>query len=371
MSFVLLIVGFVLLIKCADILIDSAARLAHLLAIPSFIIGFSIIAFGTSAPELAIGIFSGIREANQITLGDVIGSCIANIALIIGITSIIHSLHIEKSILYKDIPISFAVQLLLAVLLLSDGVLSRIDAAVLLALFVAFLAYIFKRSRELRPASEEAAPEQIEKTALAGEDLPGLGRMERAEEEGEAEEAAEAAEAEEAEELIEAAMEMDESKLKDPVEVKEHSVIKLAGWIAVSLVGIIGGGNLIVNSSTEIARMFGLSDVLIGLTVVAIGTSLPELVTSVVAALRKQSDIAVGNIIGSNIFNVLFVLGASALIHPIPTVGGIAADFAFMLAATCCIFILSLRRKRVGKAGGIALLVLYAAFMAFKIIFSK
>jgi cation:H+ antiporter len=370
MSFVLLIVGFVLLIKCADILIDSAARLAHLLAIPSFIIGFSIIAFGTSAPELAIGIFSGIREANQITLGDVVGSCIANIALIIGITSIIHSLHIEKSVLYKDIPISFAMQLLLAVLLLSDGVLSRIDAAVLLALFVAFLAYIFKRSKELRPASEEAAPEQIEKPALVGEDIPGPGRIERAEE-GEAEEAAEAAEAEEAEELIEAAMEMEESKLKDSVEVKEHSVLKLAGWIAVSLVGIIGGGNLIVNSSTEIARMFGLSDVLIGLTVVAIGTSLPELVTSVVAALRKQSDIAVGNIIGSNIFNVLFVLGASALIHPIPTVGGIAADFAFMLAATCGIFILSLRRKRVGKAGGIALLVLYAAFMAFKIIFSK
>ncbi len=386
MSFLWLIAGFVLLIKGADILIDSAAKLAHLLAIPSFIIGFSVIAFGTSAPELAIGVFSGIRGANQITLGDVIGSCIANIALIIGVTALIHPLNIEKSVLFKDIPLSLAVQLLFTVLLLSDGRLSGIDAAILLTLFILFLFYIFRRSKEMvlldekaevaemdiKPVSEnirrrvaeaktetESEPEsesETEEIIKAAAEMDSTGATDIAEEEAESEE------------IIKAAAEMDSAGATDIAEAKEQSGIKLAGLILLSLLGIIGGGNLIVNSSTEIARMFGLSDVLIGITVVAIGTSLPELVTSVVAALKKQSDIAIGNIIGSNVFNVLFVLGTSALIHPIGSTEGIGRDILFMLVLTVLIFLIPLRSRRISKTGGILLLFLYIAFICYKVL---
>ena len=155
MSFFLLILGFAALIKSADILIDSASKLAKMFAIPSFIIGFSVVAFGTSAPELVIGIFSGVSQSNLITLGDVIGSCIANIALIIGITAVIRPLAIDKSVLYREIPLSFCVQLLLLGMLIIGGVLSRIDAVILLVLFVVFLLYVFNRSKSLGIIGEE------------------------------------------------------------------------------------------------------------------------------------------------------------------------------------------------------------------------
>lgn len=342
MSYILLIIGFALLIKSADILIDSASKLAHLLAIPSFIIGFSVIAFGTSAPELAVGIFSGIKQANLITLGDVIGSSIANIALIIGITAVIHPLAIERPVLYKEVPISFAVQLILTIMLLADGVLSRVDALMLLVLFIVFLFYIFKRSKEL-----------------------GLAGIDNTCDEKKEVEAVTAEETEEAVETLEAVTEMSETVIENAT---EHTKIKLVGLLLLSLIGIVGGGNLIVNSSTEIARMLGLSEVLIGITIVAIGTSLPELVTSVVAALKKQSDLAIGNIIGSNIFNVLFVLGTSAFIYPIPAAEGIGIDIVFMLFSTCFVFLLPLRRKRVSKFGGVMLLALYAIFLIYKIL---
>lgn len=313
MSFILLIVGFVVLIKSADILIDAASKLAKLYAIPSFIVGFSVVAFGTSAPELAIGIFSGIKQNNLITLGDVLGSCIANIALIIGISAIIRPISIEKSVLYKEIPISFGVQFLLLLMLTIGGVLSKIDAIILILLFALFLFYIYNRSKNSTN------------------------------------------------ELI-----------NNEVEIKvdsETSKIKLAGLMIISIIGIILGGNLIVNSSTTIAQMFGLSDVLIGVTVVAIGTSLPELVTSVVAALKRQSDIAIGNIIGSNIFNILLVLGVSSFIYPIPKAEGINVDIFVMLFTTVLAFLVSLRNKKISKLSGILLLTLYVLYMSYKVFF--
>mgnify|MGYP000031661763 CR=1 FL=1 len=316
MSFLLLVIGFALLIKSADILIESASKLAKLFAIPPFIVGFSVIAFGTSAPELVIGIFSGIKQNNLITLGDVIGSCIANIALIIGVTAVIHPLTIDKSVLYKEIPLSFFVQLLLFILLTLGGVLSMIDAVILLILFAVFLFYIFNRSKDLGIT-----------------DLKNEG--------------------------------------EDVKEAEIHTVnskVKLVGLLLISIIGVIIGGNLVVNSSTEIAHMFGLSDVLIGVTIVAIGTSLPELVTSIVAALKKQSDIAVGNIIGSNIFNILFVLGISSFIHPIPKVAGLNLDILTMTFATLLVFLIPLRRKVISKLGGTMLLALYIAFMIYKVL---
>ena len=313
MSFILLIVGFGVLIKSADILIDSASKLAQLFAIPSFIVGFSVVAFGTSAPELAIGIFSGIKHNNLITLGDVLGSCIANIALIIGICAIIRPITIEKSILYKEIPISFCVQFLLLIMLTIGGVLSKIDAIILILLFILFLFYIYNRSKNTTDVL-----------------------------------------------------------IKNEIEIKEDSEtskIKLVALLVISIIGIILGGNLIVNSSTTIAHMFGLSDVLIGVTVVAIGTSLPELVTSIVAAIKRQSDIAIGNIIGSNIFNILLVLGVSSFIYSIPKTEGINVDIFVMLFVTLVAFLVSLRRKEISKLSGILLLTLYVLYMTYKVLF--
>jgi cation:H+ antiporter len=313
MNFLLLAVGFAALIKSADILIDSASKLAKMFGIPSFIVGFSVIAFGTSAPELVIGIFSGIEQSNLITLGDVIGSCIANIALIIGLTAVIRPIAIDKSVLYTEIPLSFCVQLLLFGMLIIGGVLSRIDAVILLVFFAAFLFYVFRRSKNLGLTVEES-----ENTTEAAAD--GI------------------------------------SKVKPVV------------LLIISIIGILIGGNLIVNNSTAIAHRFGMSDVLIGSTIVALGTSLPELVTSIVAALKRQSDIAIGNIIGSNIFNILIVLGVSSLIHPIPETPGINIDILFMLFATLIAFFIPLRRKEVSRIGGIMLLILYASYIVYKVL---
>lgn len=308
----LLVIGFALLIKSADILIDSASKLAKMFAIPGFIVGFSVVAFGTSAPELVIGIFSGINQNNLITMGDVIGSCIANIALIIGATSIIHPLTIEKSVLHKEIPLSFSVQSLLLPMLLIGGVLSKSDGAILLILFAIFLYYIFTNAKNLW--------------------LADIGDEEETE------------------------------------VITTNSKIKLAGMLFISIIGIIAGGNLVVKSSTDIAHMFGLSELLIGITVVAIGTSLPELITSVVAALKRQSDIAIGNIIGSNIFNILLVLGVSSVIYPIPVADGIYVDIAAMLFVTLLVFIIPLRNNTISKFGGIFLLILYVLFMIYKVL---
>lgn len=209
-----------------------------------------------------------------------------------------------------------------------DGVLSRVDALILIALFIAFLFYIYDRSKKL-------GIESIENVANVVDDKNML----------------------------------ENNKVVKDKETFERSYkLKLAGYLLLSLIGVAAGGNLIVNSSTDIAQMFGLSDVLIGITIVAIGTTIPELITSIMAAMKKQSDIAIGNIIGSNIFNVLLVLGASTLIHPIPVTEGVGIDIAIMLFTTCLLFILPLRRRRISKFGGVILLTLYAAFFIFKIL---
>lgn len=311
MSFVLLILGFVILIKSADILITSASNLAIMFSVPPFIIGFSVVAFGTSAPELVIGIVSGIQESNLITLGNIIGSCLSNFALIMGITAIIHPLVVNKLILHKELPITFGVQLALLTMLLVGNRLSRLDGIILVLLFIIFLLYIYTRSKKIVVDDVDIPPEES---------------------------------------------------------LKRSSKIKLAAMLLVSIAGVIWGGNLVVNSSIEIAHIFGLSEVLIGVTIVAFGTSLPELVTSIMAATKKQSDLALGNIIGSVIFNILLVLGISSIISPIPQTSDINVDMFIMLSVTLLSFIISYRKKQVSRFGGIILLTFYIAFIVFKVL---
>lgn len=320
MNFVYLAIGFALLIKGADWLVDSAAKLAKLFGVPSLIIGLSVVAFGTSAPEATVGIFSGIKHTNAITLGDVVGSSITNIALIIGISAILLPLPVDKSILKKEIPMSFGIQVLFFGLAMVGGILSRLDGIILLVLFLIFLIYLWKSIGN--PSNEKPGEEATSEKGQEGtEDSNGI-------------------------------------KYK----------LKLVLFLIIGLACLIFGGNLVVDSSVGIAHAFGLSEALIGVTIVALGTSLPELVTCVVAAYRKESDIAVGNIIGSNIFNILFVLGLSSTISPIQVTNEINLDIAAMLLSTILLFLLAAFRKRLSRISGLVLVCFYILFLVYKIV---
>lgn len=313
MSFLFIIVGFLLLIKSADILIDSGVSLAKIFSVPASVIGFTVIAFGTSAPELVIGIFSGLRQANMITLGDIIGSNIANVALIIGITAFIKPVPIDGGILFREIPIYFGVQALFILLLLMGGVLSRSDAILLLLFFCGYLVYLYLQTTNLEEYIDEYAEEKVEKRT---------------------------------------------EKLR---------ISKVLGWLTVSLIGTIAGGSLVVSGSTQIAELFGLSDALIGTTIVAIGTSLPELTTSLTASYKGEQAISIGNIMGSNVFNILLVLGVSSYIHPIPYSSELTADLFVLVFSAVALFLLAFSRRQVSRKGGALLFGFYLVYIFYKV----
>lgn len=260
-SFALLVVGFVILIKGADFLVDGASAVAKQFNISDIIIGLTIVSFGTSAPELVVNIAAAWQGESEMIIGNVLGSNIFNTCLIVGVAGMIYPLAVQRATVRKELPFSiFIVVLMLvlandSVLLGGSNELSRIDGAIFLLFFVGFLWYVYKNSKNIETVDDV--------------------------------------------ELIE---EMPLSK----------SIILVVGGI----VGLILGGKLVLDNAVIFAEYFGMSKRVIGLTVIAIGTSLPELATSVVAALKKNSDIAVGNVVGSNIFNILLVLGVSATISP-------------------------------------------------------
>ena len=321
MNFIYMVIGFVLLIKGADWLVGSASKLAKSFGISTLIIGLSVVAFGTSAPEATIGIFSGIKHTNAITLGDVVGSSIANIALIIGISALISQLTVDRSILKKELPMSFAIQVLFFALAVIGEVVSRFDGMLLLAFFLFFLYYLWNSTRK-------SSTEMIEENESS---------------------------------------EVNSEETND-IRLNVKYRFKQVLFLGIGLACLILGGNIVVDSSINIAQAFGLSEALIGVTIVALGTSLPELVTCVVAALKKESDIAVGNIIGSNIFNILFVLGLSSTINPIKMVRGVYLDIAAMLISTLLLYGLAVFHKRVTRFGGVALVGFYILFIVYKVI---
>lgn len=311
---IFLLLGFVLLIKGSEFLIDSASKIAKEFKIPAFIIGFSVIAFGTSAPELTIGIITGITKTNSITMGDVLGSAIANIALVIGVAALLTTIKIEKAVIKKEIPLSILTMILLMVLLFIGGTLSQIDGIILLGCFIVFLFYVFTRSKNSVYVDEE---------------------------------------------------DIKKYEIKIP---KKISKLKLTVTMILSMAGVAAGGSFVVQSSMGIARIFGISEFVIGVTIVAIGTSLPELFTTIVAIIKNKVDIAIGNVIGSNIFNILFVLGTSAIIHPIPWESGIQWDFLYAFGATLLMLVLSFRKKQIKRYFGIILLIYYISYILFKIV---
>lgn len=292
-----LALGFVMLVKGADWFVDGAAGIATKFKIPQLIIGLTIVAMGTSAPEAAVSIAAAAKGSADITIGNIVGSNILNVLIILGISAVITPLAIAKSTLKVDIPVVLGATVLLLVLGL-DGNIKLIDGIILLVIFVAYLIYLYFSAKS------------------GAEDEPQ----------------------------------------------KEITIIKALIFTVIGLALIILGSNVTVNAATAIARFFGLSERFIGLTIVALGTSLPELFTSVMAARKKNADIAIGNIVGSNIFNLLFVVGISSCIIPVPFDKAFIFDFIIAIFSVILLWLCSIKNKKLGRIAGIIMLLCYAGY---------
>lgn len=299
---VLLAVGFVLLVKGADWFVDGAASVAAKLGIPQLVIGLTIVAMGTSAPEAAVSLTAAFHGNADITIGNVVGSNILNVLIILGLAAAICPMGVAKLTTFVDIPVTFGISLLLLVLGL-DGSISRLDAAVLLVVFIGYLSYLFFMTK---------------KGLIVGESEDEVAKI--------------------------------------------QSVPKALLFTAIGLALIIVGSSVVVDAASAIAKMLGLSERFIGLTIVALGTSLPELFTSVVAAMEKNPDMAIGNIVGSNIFNILFVVGLSGLVIPVPFAPAFRFDALIVAATMLLLFLLSLPKRRLGRIDGFILLMGYMAY---------
>lgn len=303
---VLLIAGFVFLIKGSDFFVDGASSIAAILKVPTIIVGLTIVAFGTSAPEAAVSITSSLTGNNAMAVSNVIGSNLFNILMVIGIAALLGDLLMERSVLNKDLPFLVGVTVLLAIFILIGGDISVIEGIILLLILIGYVIYL------IRSAGQSGATNYVEKP-----------------------------------------------KLSTP-----KSII----FIIVGLAGIILGGDLVVDSASSIAMALGMSETLVGLTIVAIGTSLPELVTSITALRKGENELVIGNVIGSNIFNILFVLGASSAISAIPISSSMIVDTAIMIAVTILCFIFGKTQEKYDKKEGIVLVAIFIAYMAFAIL---
>ena len=311
-NLVLLVVGFVLLIKGADYFVEGASKIADKLGIPPLVRGLTIVAFGTSAPEAAISISSAIKGNTGIAIGNIIGSNIMNILLILGITSCITVLKVAKSTVYYEIPFVIFITTVLVVIGGTQGKLGFISGIILWALFILFFVYLIKMAKS--------------------------GKSDGIVEEGEA------------------------------YDGKKDSMIKLIFITLAGMAAIVIGSDLTVDGATEIAKILGISDRIIGLTIVAFGTSLPELITSVTAGIKGKADIAIGNIVGSNIFNILFVLGTTSLIKSVPYSTNFVIDGIVAIAAAVLLFLGVVRKKQLGRMAGIIMLIAYAGYFAYLIV---
>ena len=303
---VLLLVGFLFLIKGSDFFVDGASSIASLLKIPTIIVGLTIVALGTSAPEAAVSITSSLTGSNAMAVSNVIGSNLFNMLMVIGIAALISNLTMEKSVLEKDLPFLVGITVLWAIFIIIGWDITNIEGIILLLIMVAYIIFLVINTRKSGGATE--------------------------------------------------------------VEKPKFSLPKSIILILVGLAGIVLGGDLVVDSASAIAIAFGMSETLVGLTIVAIGTSLPELVTSITAIKKGENQLVIGNVIGSNIFNILFVLGASSAISAIPLDSSMLIDVLFMLFVTILCFIFGKTQEKYDKKEGAILVLLFIGYMAFAIL---
>ena len=300
-----LVVGFVLLMKGADWFVDGAADIADRLGIPQLVIGLTIVAMGTSLPEAAVSISAALKGSADITIGNVVGSNIMNVLVILGLTSVICVIPVQKSTVYYEIPFTILITIVFAAMGLMDNQMSRLEGGILWALMIIYLLYLLKMAKKGTDNKEEEKPGKKKPAWL----LPVM--------------------------------------------------------VIVGAVMIVKGSDITVDAATVIARMFGMEERFIGLTIIAFGTSLPELVTSVTAGIKGKPDIAVGNIVGSNIFNILFVVGTTALITPVPYASSFLVDSCVAVAAVVLLFLCVVKNKKLGRLGGVLMLLGYAGFFAY------
>ena len=313
----ILIIGFALLVKGADLFVDGASGIAKKFGISELIIGLTIVAMGTSAPEAAVSIAAAAKGSAGISIGNVIGSNIMNIFIILGVVAAIVPLKIERSTVRYEMPFTILVTAVF-VLMGRDGLITRLDGAILWAGLLLYIAYLLRQAKQ-KPAE---APTQAETGAAS------------------------AATAEPAAEV--------------PAEAP--SIWKLIALTIAGLAVILVSSDYAVDAAVALAKIFNISDRVIGLTIVALGTSLPELVTSVTAALRGNADLAVGNVVGSCIFNLLFVLGTSALILPIPCAPNFLSDAYVAVGATILLLIFGYTQMKIARWEGVLLVACYAAY---------
>ena len=322
----ILIAGFLLLVKGADWFVDGAASLAERMGIPQLVVGLTIVAMGTSMPEAAVSIASALKNNPEIAIGNVVGSNTLNILLILGLTALTHPIRIQRSTIRYEMPFMIAVTLLLTAFGISGSRISRTEGVIFWGLFILYFVYLFWLSRNHR----KQGTEDLKDSAASG--------------------------------ITAASVSAEESVETKGGKQQKHSILWYLAEILIGGAMVVWGSDLVVDSATVLAGMFGMSDRMIALTIVAFGTSLPELVTSVTAARKGNADLAVGNVVGSNIFNILMIIGTVALIRPIPFADAFYLDLGTAIISAVVLWFGSIPSQRLGRAMGACLLLLYAGY---------
>lgn len=311
-ALILLVVGFVFLIKGADFFVEGASAVAKKLHVPALVIGMTIVAMGTSLPELSVSVTASIAGSNQLAIGNVVGSNIFNLMVVLGSCALFSALEVSDDTIKKDLPFSIICTVALMVMGIIGNSVGHVDGAILLVLFIIFLASMLRAAKKSRTTA----------AAIAEED---------------------------------------------------NEIVDIPTWLCIiyiigGAVAIKYGGDWVVDSCTTLALKFGMSETLVGLTIVALGTSLPELVTSIVAAKKNELDMAIGNVVGSNIFNILLILGVAGAISPMTFLTVNAIDTLILVAFSVIVGLMCLKKKNLNKANGIVMLLLYAVYLGYIIL---
>ncbi len=300
LNILLLLLGFVLLIKGADFFVDGSSSVAKLLKVPSVVIGLTIVAMGTSAPEAAVSITAGLSGSNEIAISNVVGSNIFNMLMVVGVCAAIKPFELNKTILKRDFPLNICACVILCVMMILGKVLGRVDGILLLLIMISYIIFLVISAIKNREESSD--------------------------------------------------------------EIKTlHPVLSIV-YIVLGLAGVIFGGDLVVDNATVIAKAVGWSETFIGLTIIAIGTSLPELVTSVVASKKGEEGLALGNVVGSNLFNIMFILGLSSSISPIAVDSRAIINAVLLLVMTIAMYVLCVSSKKLSKVAGFSMVAVYAIY---------
>lgn len=325
-----IVVGVVLVLWGADRLTEGAVAVAERLRVPQIVIGLTIVALGTSMPELCVSVVSALKGTPDLAVGNVVGSNIFNALLIVGVAALVAPMTILRSTVFKDVPCALVASVVLLMMCQNDWVITRLDGAILFVFFLVFMRLTIKGATSAQPAPQAVQAQAAEKDQLQAA----------------------------------------EKNQPQGAEEKEASADKrpmkgwLAGlWMVVGLAALIGGSNLFVGGATEVARALSVSDAVIGLTIVAGGTSLPELATSVVAAKKGNSGIAIGNVLGSNVLNILFILGLTGMISPMHIEGITNVDLYMMLVSTIMIWFFSFTKYTIERWEGAVLVLTFGGYM--------